>query len=576
MSTHTPDASIIAKAKSWLTPTFDEKTQVAVADMLANNPQELVECFYTDLDFGTGGMRGIMGVGTNRVNKYTLGAATQGLSNYLHAQVGKPNMSVAIAHDCRNNSKLFARTVAEVFSANGITAYLFEDLRPTPQLSFAVRHLGCDAGIVLTASHNPKEYNGYKVYWNDGGQLVPPHDKGVIAEVRKVAPADIKFDFDESRIKYLGEEIDRAYLDALKTLSFGNAGKKDLKIVFTALHGTSVTLLPKTLAENGFTHVQSVAAQDVSDGNFPTVKSPNPEEAEALQMAVDLAEDTDADLVIGCDPDADRVGIAVRDNHGKMILLNGNQTGSLLVDYVLKMHKQKGTLPSNGFIASTVVTTDLIEKIGDSYGLPTKKCLTGFKWIAELIREAEGKETYLVGGEESYGYLVGDFVRDKDAIGAAMLIAEAAAFAKSEGSSLYKELLKLYVKHGFYLEHLISITKKGKAGLEEIQAMIEGYRTTPPRVLGGNAVAEIIDYKTGIATNLETQKKRTMGLPSSNFLQFITAAGDRITARPSGTEPKIKFYFSVKGELNNTADFEKESAKLREKIDVMAKELRIS
>jgi phosphoglucomutase len=433
--------------------------------------------------------------------------------------------------------------------------------------------LGCDAGIVLTASHNPKEYNGYKVYWNDGGQLVPPHDKGVISEVRNVKIDEISFDFDQNLVVYLNDEVERTYLDKLKTLALSHEGKNDLKIVFTALHGTTLHLLPQTLKENGFTQVQTVAVQDVPDGNFPTVKSPNPEEAEALDMAVKQAEQTGADLVIGCDPDGDRVGIAVRNTQGQMELLNGNQTASLLVDYVLKMRKQQGTLPQNAFIAETVVTTDLIEKIGDHYGIPTKKCLTGFKWIAELIRLGEGKETYIVGGEESYGYLIGDFVRDKDAISAALIISEAAAHAKAKGSSLYQELIDLYVRHGFYLEHLISITKKGKAGLEEIQAMIEGFRKNPPRMLGGSEVLEILDYKTSVATNLETEATRKIGLPSSNFIQFITKAGDRITARPSGTEPKIKFYFSVKSDLSAKEDYSETKQILQNKIESMVVDL---
>jgi len=563
------EAHIIDKANKWLSPVFDEETRAAVQHMLSSNPNELIECFYTDLDFGTGGLRGLMGVGTNRVNRYTLGQATQGLSNYLKQQFGEKTLSVAIAHDCRNNSDIFARQVAEVFAANGIKAYLFNGLRPTPLLSFAVRHLGCDAGIVLTASHNPKEYNGYKVYWNDGGQLVPPHDKGVISEVRNVKIEDINFDFDQNLVIYLNDDVERAYLDKLKTLALSHEGKNDLKIVFTALHGTTLHLLPQTLKENGFTQVQTVAVQDVPDGNFPTVKSPNPEEAEALDMAVKQAEQTGADLVIGCDPDGDRVGIAVRNLQGKMELLNGNQTASLLVDYVLKMRKQQGTLPQNAFIAETVVTTDLIEKIGDHYSIPTKKCLTGFKWIAELIRLGEGKETYIVGGEESYGYLIGDFVRDKDAISAALIISEAAAHAKAHGSSLYQELIQLYVRHGFYLEHLISITKKGKAGLEEIQAMIEGFRKNPPRMLGGSEVLEILDYKTSVATNLETGATRNIELPSSNFIQFITKAGDRITARPSGTEPKIKFYFSVQDDLPAKEQYDQTKLKLQSKIAAM-------
>ncbi len=567
------DPAILAKAQEWLSSSFDEETRSRVQDLVENNPEELIESFYTDLDFGTGGLRGIMGVGTNRINKYTLGMTTQGLCNYLLKQNKDKKNSVAIAYDCRNNSKTFAKQVAQVFAANGIKAYLFSDLRPTPELSFAIRHLGCDSGIVLTASHNPKEYNGYKVYWNDGGQLVPPHDNGVIAEVRKVSINDVKFDFDKNLIEYIDESIDRAYLDEIKNLSLSNRGKNELKIVFTALHGTSVTLLPKALKENGFTNVLSVKEQEKPDGNFSTVESPNPEEAAALKMAVDLAVKENADLVIGCDPDADRVGIAVRDLNNNIILLNGNQTACLLVDYVLKMNKQNGTMPANPFIAETVVTTDLIEKIGTAYGVQTKKCLTGFKWIAEIIRENENQEKYMVGGEESYGYLIGDFVRDKDAIGAAVIIAEAAALAKASGSSLYKELISIYEKHGYYLERLISITKKGKAGKEEIQAMIEGFRNNPPQELGGSKVITYIDYKSGIVKNLENNSESKTGLPSSNFVQFITASGDKITARPSGTEPKIKFYFSVNTLLTSSLEFESTTSKLNNKIDAIITEL---
>ena len=564
---------ILTKATEWQSPLFDEQTRAAVAQMVANNPQELVESFYTDLDFGTGGLRGIMGVGTNRINKYTLGMATQGLCNYLKKTVPNKGLSIAIAHDCRNNSKTFARQVAEIISANGIKAYLFEDLRPTPELSFAVRQLGCDSGIVLTASHNPKEYNGYKVYWNDGGQLVPPHDKGVITEVRKVPVADINFNYNEDLISYLGSEMDEAYLEAVKNLSLNDAGKDSLKIVFTALHGTSTTLLPEALKRSGFKNVQIVEAQATPDGNFPTVHSPNPEEAAALDMAVKQAEATGADLVIGCDPDADRVGIAVRDLDGKMVLLNGNQTAAVLIDYILARLKESGKLPTNGFIAETVVTSDLIEKIGDSYGVETKKCLTGFKWIAELIREVEGKQVYIAGGEESYGYLIGDFVRDKDAISAAVLIAEAAAFEKSRGQSFLKALVNIYVRDGYYLERLISITKKGKSGLEEIQAMIEGYRKTPPTELGGSAVTQIIDYQAATIKNLADGSTTSTNLPKSNFVQFITADGDKVTARPSGTEPKIKFYFSVKAKPTGQEKYLETTNVLNTKIDQIVTDL---
>lgn len=575
MSKIVVEPHISKRAAEWQSPLFDDKTRAAVADLVANNPQDLVESFYADLDFGTGGLRGIMGVGTNRINKYTLGMATQGLCNYLKKEVPGKTLSIAIAHDCRNNSKTFARQVAEIISANGIKAYLFEDLRPTPELSFAVRQLGCDCGIVLTASHNPKEYNGYKVYWNDGGQLVPPHDKGVIAEVRKVSVADINFTYNEELINYLGSEMDVAYINAVTNLSLSDAGKQDLTIVFTALHGTSTDLLPRALRESGFKNVHIVEAQATPDGNFPTVHSPNPEEAAALDMAVKQAEATHADLVIGCDPDADRVGIAVRDLEGKMVLLNGNQTGAVLIDYMLGRMKDSGTLPANGFIAETVVTSDLIEKIGDFYGVETKKCLTGFKWIAELIREVEGTQKYIVGGEESYGYMIGDFVRDKDAISAAVLIAEAAAFEKSLGSSFFESLVNIYIRDGYYLERLISITKKGKSGLEAIQAMIEGYRNNPPKSLAGSEIIEIIDYQSGTIKHVKTGALVDTNLPKSNFVQFITADGDKVTARPSGTEPKIKFYFSVKGQLQAKGDFAKITASLNAKIDRIIQDLNV-
>lgn len=567
------DAKILEKAKQWTGSDFDTETRKSVQELIDNNPKELIESFYTDLDFGTGGLRGIMGVGSNRINKYTLGQATQGLSNYLHEQFPDQVIKVAIAHDSRNNSKEFARQVAEVLSANGIRAYLFSDLRPTPELSFAIRYLGCNSGIVLTASHNPKEYNGYKVYWNDGAQLVPPHDKAVINHVRQVAFKDILFQPNSALITYLDSEVDEAYLKEVTNQSLNNKGKSDLKIVFTPLHGTSVTLLPEALKRSGFTQVHVVKEQAMPDGNFPTVQSPNPEEAAALDMAVKQAEKSQADIVIGCDPDADRVGIAVRDLQGQMTLLNGNQTGSVLLYYILDQLKAKNALPADGFIAETVVTSDLLEKIGDGFGIETKKCLTGFKWIAEMIREVEGKQQYIAGGEESYGYLIGDFVRDKDAITSAVLLAEAAAFAKAKGESFFKTLLHIYQEYGYYLERLIAITKKGKEGLEEIQRMIEGYRANPPKSLGGSAVTHILDYKAGTIKNLQSGEITKINLPSSNFIQFITAEGDKVTARPSGTEPKIKFYFSVKGKLAGLKDYENQTALLNEKIDRFVSDL---
>lgn len=566
---------IIEKAKSWLNPVFDEETQTTVRNLIDNDLDELTESFYTDLDFGTGGMRGIMGVGTNRVNRYTLGMATQGLSNYLKAQFLNQEISVAIAHDSRNNSKPFARQVSEVFAANGIKVYLFEDLRPTPELSFAIRHLGCQSGIVLTASHNPKEYNGYKVYWEDGGQLVPPHDKNVIAEVRKVSAADIKFDFNEDLIEYIGQDIDDAYLSEVAKLSLSNAGKEDLDVVFTALHGTSIVSVPPALKAAGFTKVQLVEAQSTPDGNFPTVPSPNPEEGAALEMAVAQANATNADLVIGCDPDTDRVGIAVRNLDNEMVLLNGNQTAAVLFYYILNYYKSENKLQGNEFVAETIVTSDLIEKIADHFGVECIKCLTGFKWIAEIIKREEGKKKFIVGGEESYGYLIGDFVRDKDAVSASALIAEAAAWAKANGGSFYSTLLDIYAEIGYYQEALISIKKEGKSGKEEIAAMMEGLRTNPPASIAGSDVIEVLDYAQCVSTNLKTGEKTTIDLPSSNVIQLITEAGDKVTARPSGTEPKIKFYFSVNTTLANKSEFKQKEAELLERIATIQKEMNL-
>ena len=569
------DQAIIEKAKTWLQAPFDAATQAAVAQMMAHQPQELLESFYTDLDFGTGGLRGIMGTGTNRINRYTLGQATQGLANYLKLQIKGKTIKVAIAYDCRNNSDTFAREVAGVLAANNIEVFLFEALRPTPLLSFAVRHLQCDSGIVLTASHNPKEYNGYKVYWSDGGQLVPPHDKGVIQEVRKVAFGDILFDGPKERITLLGAAVDQAFLEALAAQSLNNAGKKDLKVVFTNLHGTAGTLVPKALKSAGFEQVFEVAEQAKPDGNFPTVHSPNPEEGPALKMAVELAEAQGADLVIGTDPDADRVGIAVRDLDGKMILLNGNQTASVLVHYILEQNHQKGKLTPQHFVAETIVTTDLIREIAKGYSVNCYTCLTGFKWIAEIIRKKEGQEKYLVGGEESYGYLIGDFVRDKDAVTAAVMIAEIAAYNKAQGRSFYQQLLEIYQRYGYYLEDLISITKKGKSGSEEIAAMMQNLRTDTPVKLAGIRVTHVLDYQFLMAKDLGTGATEKIDLPASNVIQLLLEDGSKITARPSGTEPKIKFYFSVKTNLNELAEFDAQTMVLQNKIAQFQKDLNL-
>ena len=559
-------------ATLWTSDLFDAETRAEAQALLEQGGDTLIEPFYKDLDFGTGGMRGIMGVGTNRINPYTLGLATQGLAVYAHQSMGRKDLKAAIAYDSRNNSQSFARKVAEVLSANGVHTYLFEELRPTPELSFAVRELGCDFGIVLTASHNPKEYNGYKVYWNDGGQLVPPHDKGVIEQVRATKFEDIRWDANEALIETVGTAIDDKYTDMVAGLSLSNAGKTELDIVFTALHGTSIVSVPPALAKAGFTNVQLVEAQSAPDGNFPTVASPNPEESAALAMAVAQAEATGADLVIGCDPDTDRVGIAANDGTGKMQLLNGNDTAALLVHYILNAYKENGTLPSNGFTAATVVTTDLIADISAAYGVPCYRCLTGFKWIADIINH-KPEEQFLVGGEESYGYLIGDAVRDKDAVASAVMIAEMAANAKSQGRTVLQQLEAIHREFGQYQERLISITKKGRSGAQEIADMMTALRNDPPKTLAGSPVVIAIDHNNSTQTDLRTGATSSTALPASNVLQFITEAGDKVSARPSGTEPKIKFYFSVRATTGHSHAATK--AELERKIDTFIEELNL-
>lgn len=559
-------------ATLWTSDLFDAETRAAAQSMLNAGGDTLIEPFYKDLDFGTGGMRGIMGVGTNRINPYTLGLATQGLAAYAQQSMGRTDLKAAIAFDSRNNSKAFARKVAEVLSANGVHTYLFEDLRPTPELSFSVRELGCDFGIVLTASHNPKEYNGYKVYWNDGGQLVPPHDKGVIEQVRATRFQDIRWDANEALIETVGSELDEKYTDMIAGLSLSNAGKTDLNIVFTALHGTSIISVPPALAKAGFTNVQLVEAQSIPDGNFPTVASPNPEESAALAMAVAQAEATGADLVIGCDPDTDRVGIAANDGTGKMQLLNGNDTAALLVHYILNAYKENGTLPSNGFTAATVVTTDLIADISAAYGVPCYRCLTGFKWIADIINH-KPEEQFLVGGEESYGYLIGDAVRDKDAVASTVMIAEMTANAKAQGRTVLQQLEAIHREFGQYQERLISITKKGRSGAQEIADMMTALRNDPPKTLAGSPVVIAIDHSNSTQTDLRTGATSSTELPASNVLQFITEAGDKVSARPSGTEPKIKFYFSVRATTGHSHAATK--AELERKIDTFIEELNL-
>ncbi len=559
-------------ATLWTSDLFDAETRAEAGALLKKGGDALIEPFYKDLDFGTGGMRGIMGVGTNRINAYTLGLATQGLASYAQTFFNGKPLKAAIAFDSRNNSKSFARKVAEVLSANGVHTFLFEDLRPTPELSFAVRELGCDFGIVLTASHNPKEYNGYKVYWNDGGQLVPPHDSAVIEQVRATRFEDIRWDANEALIEIVGTAIDDKYTDMVAGLSLSNAGKTELDIVFTALHGTSIMSVPPALAKAGFTNVQLVEAQSTPDGNFPTVASPNPEESAALAMAVAQAEATGADLVIGCDPDTDRVGIAVNDGTGKMQLLNGNDTAALLVHYILNAYKTNGTLPANGFTAATVVTTDLIADISAAYGVPCYRCLTGFKWIADIINN-KPEEQFLVGGEESYGYLIGDDVRDKDAVASAVMIAEMAANAKAQGRTVLQQLEAIHREFGQYQERLISITKKGRSGAQEIADMMTALRNDPPKTLAGSPVIVAIDHAKSTQTDLRTGATSSTQLPASNVLQFITEAGDKVSARPSGTEPKIKFYFSVRTTTGESHAATK--AELERKIDTFIEELNL-
>ena len=547
---------IINKAKLWLSNTFDTDTQKEIQQLISQNSEDLTDRFYKNLEFGTGGMRGIMGAGTNRINKYTLGKNTQGLSNYLIKTFPNKQLQVAIAFDCRHNSKIFAKAVADVFSANNIKVFLFEDLRPTPELSYAVRELNCDAGIVLTASHNPPEYNGYKVYFNDGGQIIPPQDGEIINEINAIDFKDINFKAQENLIQYIGKEIDTKFTNAaVKNATFEstkNRGK--LKVVFTSLHGTSITIIPEALKRAGYTDVHIVEEQRVPNGDFPTVASPNPEEPAALKMATELAEEIGADIVIGTDPDCDRLGIAVRNLENKMVLLNGNQTFAILSSFLIKKWADEGKINGKQFIGSTIVSTPLINKIASSYGVETKVGLTGFKWIAKMIREAEGKQEFIGGGEESFGFMVGDFVRDKDAVSATLLACEIATNAKNKGKSVYTELLELYKKHDFYKEHLISVVKKGIEGANEIKQMMRTMRENPITEIAGEQVEFLSDYQTSICKNLLTNEETVIDLPKSNVLIYQTVNGTKVAARPSGTEPKIKFYFSVHAPLKTTED----------------------
>jgi phosphoglucomutase len=572
MGNYKLDNEILKRAQVWLEGNYDEDTKAEIRKMIENDPEGLTEAFYKDLEFGTGGLRGIMGVGTNRMNKYTVGMATQGLANYLKKMFpDNKTISIAIATDSRNNNTFFANTTANVMSANGIKVFMFDELRPTPELSFAIRHLGCQAGVVITASHNPPEYNGYKAYWEDGGQLVAPHDKNVIEEVQKIKNIDdVKFERNDDLIEIIGEEVDRVYVEKIKGLSLSPeiiARQKDMKIVYTPIHGAGVKLVPQSLKAFGFENIFNVPEQDIPDGNFPTVKSPNPEEPAALAMALDKARETDAAIVMATDPDTDRVGIAVKNNKGEFVLLNGNQTATLLINYLLKKWKEKGKVTGNEYIVKTIVTSEILKDIADKNGIKTYDTLTGFKYIAEILRLLEGKQTFIGGGEESYGYLVGDFVRDKDAVISCCMIAETAAWAADQGKTLYDLLPDIYAEFGFYKERLISIVRKGKAGAEEIQKMMEDYRANPPRQINGSDVVLIKDYLISKEIDTVTGTESDIDLPKSNVLQFFLKDGSKISVRPSGTEPKIKFYFSVKDELESKEKFEEVNAMLEKRID---------
>ena len=566
------DPKILERVNVWLTPTFDIETQHTIRNLIAREPETLEESFYKNLEFGTGGMRGIMGIGDNRINKYTLGKNTQGLSNYLKKQFPKQEIKVAIAYDCRNNSKTLAKLVANVFSANDIQVYLFSDLRPTPELSFAVKHLDCQCGIVLTASHNPPEYNGYKVYWEDGGQLVPPQDKEIIAEINRLKYSEIKFEVNQNLISYIDKEVDEAFAKA--SIKNGSSGipqgiKNNLNIVFTSLHGTSITMVPKVLQEAGYKNVSIVKEQALPDGDFPTVKSPNPEEPEALKMAIDLAIKQNADIVVGTDPDCDRLGIAVKNTTGEYTLLNGNQAMLIKTHFLLEKWKKENRLNGKQFVASTIVSTPMIQKITENYKVIYKEGLTGFKWIAKMIKDFPELE-HIGGGEESFGYLVGDFVRDKDAVTAALLICEIAAQTKQNGGNLLSYLDELYLKYGYYQEHLISIVKKGKKGAEEISQMMKNFRENPYTEIAGQKVVRIEDYQKSESKDLVNNSTILIDIPKSNVLIFYTEDGSKIAMRPSGTEPKIKFYISVNSKSKNCVVAKKTNQeKLEEIISVL-------
>lgn len=566
--------SITASAQSWLTDFFDGQTKKEVRRLIENDPEELKDSFYRDLEFGTGGMRGIMGVGTNRINKYTLGKNTQGLSNYLKKTYTDSDIRVVIAYDCRHNSKSLSRTVAEVFSANGIRVHLFSDLRTTPELSFAVRHLGCHAGIVLTASHNPPEYNGYKVYWADGGQIVPPQDKEIVAEIDALGFEDINFKADAELIHMIDREVDEAFFKAsVEHGSFDAKGRDNFKIVFTPLHGTSITAIPEVLKRAGYHKVTIIAEQATPNGDFPTVKSPNPEEPEALSMAMEKAEEIGADMVVGTDPDSDRLGIAVRNLEGRMELLNGNQTMVLMTKFLLDQYKREG-FKGNEFVATTIVSTPMMQEMAAAYGVEIKTALTGFKWIGKMIKDFPDSK-FLGGGEESFGYMVGDFVRDKDAVTATLLACEIGAQAKANGSSFYKELIDCYVQFGLYREKLVSLTKKGISGSAEIQQMLRDFKENPVDSVQGSKLLWIEDYNTSTAKNVQTGEERPIDLPKSNVLIYQTEDGTRIAARPSGTEPKVKFYISTHAKLDGSENFKTVNSQLESKIEGILSELNL-
>jgi phosphoglucomutase len=574
------DAAIQEKLNLWLKGNYDQATKDEITRLQQENPNELTESFYRNLEFGTGGLRGIMGVGTNRINKYTVGMATQGYANYLKKSFPGQEVRVAIAHDSRNNSRFFAETTANVFAANGIKVFLFQSLRPTPELSFAIRYLHCQGGVVCTASHNPKEYNGYKAYWDDGGQLVPPHDKNVITEVDKIDGVDaVKWGGGEMNITMIGGAMDEAYIAMVRGLSVYPEvieRQHNLRIVYTPIHGTGIKLVPEVLQRFGFTNVHVVDEQATPDGNFPTVIYPNPEESEAMSIGLRKAQAIDADILLGTDPDADRVGIGVKDKRGQWVLMNGNQTAVLAFNYMIEARKAKGIAGPEDMVVKTIVTTDLIDEIARRSGVKCYNVLTGFKYIAELIKEKEHTENYVIGGEESYGLMIGSQIRDKDAVSAVALLCEMAAYEKDKGRSLYDKLIELYVQYGFYKESLISITKKGMNGQKEISGMMSAYRSNPPATVNGSPVVQLLDYELRMGKNLQTGESWPIQLPQSNVLQFILADGSKISARPSGTEPKIKFYFSVHTELPLAADFDKVNGEMGDRIERIIKDMKLN